>query len=403
MKIIIRFIITFLTCLVVFWKIFTPLKFIFGGGETLLTLLAILPIIVYDKLFFNIRFWHAVMICFIIGSLAYMDVQYFDNCISGLVLLLFAVCAFEHFNKTKDFQFLRWTLLTLFITLIVLAVISIPQFYSHPYLTRLLANGRGNDGVDVAELESIFMFTVSYQTIHAIPILIIPLFVVLKEGRKRIYRIVSFFCVLIFFVLVLLGNATTPLFIMLLEVVFLFIYNHEDKVANNVIKILLFSLCTLLFINKTILTDLLLTVQPFFKGSSNYVKIDEFILLINTGITSGDTDARKELYNITLDAIASNPLFPTYDVKELGKHSYLLDHLAAMGFFLFIPFAYFLISRFNFIKSRLYYKSFFVIGFFVFIFMASVKNFFCVEYALFYLPLSLYAILKSNLIKKKYE
>ena len=383
-----------LTCFAIFYSIFSPFRLIFDGGQTIVTFMATCTLLIRGNLFTNKTILIAILFCSITLFLGMMDVEYFQNYIPNAVLILFSVATLEFFITTQDIRFAKYIIVTLMLTLTLLTAISIPQFIIMPNLTRLI-NSQESD------LGTFAYWTISYHTIHMIPLLIIPIATWLKQFNNKGPKLLIIVLIVMFLVMLIYADATTPLILTFFALAIVFLYVPQKNMLYNIIRILLVtSVCTLL-LNKTIIISVLETVQPVFKGSSNDMKITEMIDYINMGSTSGDMELRENYYIISLESIAENPFMPEDDIKKIGKHMFLIDHIAAMGFPLFIIMCCMLLRLYNRASKLLTQnKGMYKIAFFLFLTMACVKNVFLFSSVAIFVPMFLVLIEKKISILK---
>ena len=91
---------------------------------------------------------------------------------------------------------------------------------------------------------------------------------------------------------------------------------------------------------------------------------------------------------MSIDAIVENPFEPENDINKIGKHSFIFDHMAAMGLILFLPYAIFLYKCY---KNPLFYisenKINYIIAYLAFLLLALFKNFFLFTVGYFLVPM----------------
>ena len=379
----------------IFFNVFSPVQYIVTGGKTLVTFLATIMLFL-----FCIRHFSSSIIKLLLYALiaCYMMISgngYFENYIPTLVYMSFSVFCYDYYYYTRDEFFSKCTLYTLYVSLFLMIAISIPQFYNTPGLVRLM-NREDYDGMNTFYS----YFIISYSTIHELCIYIIPLFALYRNARG-ILKYLDLILIAMFFVLMLFSDSTTSLIIMTLSLLLFLIYNPQKPRSVNVRNLIVVAIFALVFLNKNVMVDILQFVQPLFDGTSTFRKIDEIILLLNDSGTSGDLEVRENLYDITFNSLKNNLFFPQYDANKISHHMALVDHLAALGLFLFIPFVAVIFDR---VKKPLKVlndnnRYFFIFGVGVFCVMGCIKNFFLFCSAFCYVPMCLMLIgNKSNKI-----
>ena len=375
--------ITITVCLSVFWNIFTPIKMVISGGQTLLNLIPVMLIFVFDGMIRRKSFWVISIISIIIFFLNRFGVEYFNGFLSRIVSLFFYLFCIEHYLITQDNKFGKWVLITLYGLVISLSVISIPQFILVPNLTRLMVEAFNNP-----EFEFDYYWTISYWTIHMVPSLSIPLFALYKQADNRKIKLLSSFVLILLLIMMVFSDATIPLIMMLL---LLLLFIGGGKSINlNPIKLLVIIIFCIPLVSPTVMTSMLRVIKPIFSGSTNFTKIDDLIYFFEANEIVGDMGTRWHLYQISFNSFCSHPLSPEMMASNIGNHSYLLDHLAAMGFILFVPLIYFFIFSFS-RSSKLIskFKVYHVLSIVLFFSMALFKNISLYGATCLFVPLSL--------------
>lgn len=388
-------IITLLTSAAIFFDLFSPLRLYFEGGKALMMLLPVLLIILYDRLFIRKYFLPValyVIVCFILLACGN---EYFK--LPYLIQVLFAFSCFEHFLITRDKSFAKIVLLTIYMTIMVTVVISIPLFISMPNLSRIM-NHAEEEGI----VEPILFWTIQYPTIHALPVYSIPLFYIIKEGKGIILRLLSLVYVIATFILMFFADATTALIVNLIVYAILLLYNSKLSPKANLGRLAVLGLLMLILLNKTIIIEALKIAQPLFEGSSTYKKIDEIILSLSGYGTEGDLEKREDLFKRSLDSFVSNPLFPEMNINNIGSHNFLFDQIVAMGIIPGISFIWFILDRIRrpikYLSSRS--KPYYYVCILVFLLMGFTKNFFLLLPTCCIAPMA-FILGEWNVIKKK--
>lgn len=363
--------ITLITAAAIFYDLFSPLRMFFEGGKALFMLIPTLVIILYDGLFLKrtiipISFY--VLTCVL---LMVMGCEYFT--IPQFITYFFAYACFEHFVKTFDYGFAKVVLATLYITLTVTIAISIPLFISVPNLSRLMLDSEENGITD-----NIMYWTITYQTIHALPVYSIPLFYLARTNKSIFIRLFSFLSLVAILVLMFFADATTPLLITLGIFFILIIYNPKKTFEQNSTRLLIVGAALLVLMNKTILIGILRASQYLFEGSSTYNKVDDIIMTISGKGASGDLGAREDMLNVSLNSFFSNPFFPEMNINNIGQHNFFIDQFVSLGLFLGVFLIWFLVER---IKRPLRFmsrqtKPLYWLSVAVLLIMGLTKNFF---------------------------
>lgn len=372
-----RHIITIFTCLTLSYGVFSPFRALFGGGQVFIMLVPTILIFVYDKLYLKPIGLLAISNIVVFVILYFFDIEYFEDYRVRAICILFGVFLFEHYRYSKDLTYIKWIIRFTYVSLFAITIISIPQLVLFPGLIR------DDSAID-------YYWAISFESLHDIPAYSIPLFGCLLFEKSLWRRIIVFLLIIILLVLLILADATTPLLLFILISIVLILYNPQKSGRVNLTRGLIVLMFVLPLLNKSVIMSLLQAVKPFFEGTSAYNKIDELTLLTEIGETSGDIRTREERYSISLDAIMSNPFLPEQSLKHIGKHSYMLDHIAAMGLILIIPFAILIVSRLMIPLPHLSrYKFWYVVSFTYLVVLGFMKNYLVIISACGVVPLYL--------------
>ena len=330
-------IITLLTAAAIVFDLFTPFRLYFEGGRAVAMLVPSLVILLSDFLVARKSFLTVALFILTCLILMVMGSEYFT--IPELVGYLFAYACFEHFLLTKDQQYAKVVLVSLYATLMVTVAMSIPLFISMPNLSRLMIDAEENGITD-----SIMFWTIQYPTIHALPVYSIPLFYIAKTGKGKILRLLSLVSIIAVLVLMFYADATTALLLTLAIYAILLFYNTNKSFKENGVKLVLVGLALLFFLNKTVLIGILRASQFIFEGSSTYNKIDAMVFSLSGQGATGDIEGRQDMLNVSINSLLSNPLLPEMSIDKIGQHNYLIDIFVAMGLLLGITFIFFLLE-----------------------------------------------------------
>lgn len=388
-------IITVLVCFALFFSMFTPMRALVKGGQAVSYFVPVVFILVFDQLIFRKQVLISLLVVFWILILRFWGVEYFENSLPECMTLLFGVLAFEHYSVTRDKSYATWVLITVFVTLFILIVISIPQFILQPNLTRMIYKAGEDSTIDFE-----YYWCISYRTAHELPVLSVPLFAIFHNTQKRVIKILALVCLVLMFVVIVYASSTTSLILMAAVYIIMFSYNKKKTITENLIKLGLITLLILPFMSKSFTIGVIDNyIQPVFEGSSISYKISDMRMFLLTGRSEGGIEAREEVHEETINSILSNPLLPEFDNNKIGQHSYLLDYLAAMGLFLFIPFIVLLYNGYKqTLKMIPHEKYYYTVSTLFFLLLATLKNFFVFIPAMFIVPLFLIQI-ENNYLK----
>jgi hypothetical protein len=357
----------------IFYDLFSPLRLLFDGGKALMMLFPTLLIIFYDRLYLKKSFLPVLIFIFtgVLLNLFGSEYAYFG--IPTLLGMLFACGCFEHYIVTRDSQYAKTILFVTYGVLMFTILVSIPLFMTVPHLSRMLLDAEEHGVTD-----PIMFWTVSFPTIHDLPVYSIPIFYLLRTSKKKFVRLFSLFVILSIFVLMIFADATMSLILTVVMYGILLIYNPKRSYRDNLVLFILIGLFMLVLLNKTVLIGILQFIQPYFEDSTTFEKIDDIIYSLSGHGTTGDVEARSNLLKRSLDSFISNPFLPELKNDNIGKHNFLIDIVVAMGLFLSVTFILFITNRLKrplrFINKET--KPYYYLCILVLLAMGFTKNFF---------------------------
>ncbi len=264
-------IITLLTAAAIVFDIFTPMRLYFVGGKSLMMLIPTVVILLNDGFIKKKNFLPVGLYVLICSILMVSGCKYFN--IPGLIAILFAYACFEHYILTRDQHFAKVVLGSLYASLMIMVMISIPLFISMPNLSRLMINAEEN-----GMTSPILFWTIQYSTIHSMPIYVIPILFFLRIRKGKFEKFILFLFAMAILILMFYADATTALLITIGIYVVAFLYKPQKTMKENIVKIGIVSLFLYIFVNKNMLIGVLRTSQFIFEGSSTYNKIDEMVM-----------------------------------------------------------------------------------------------------------------------------
>lgn len=394
-----RFIITFLVCVAMVYKNFQAFRIIFDGGQTFSMFVPILLILLFDKPFSSKGLIWAFIYMITCYWLFINGVDYFEGSVSTYISIIFSICCLEHYLKSKDENFAKWVLISFIGSYAIMAAISIPQFYLFPEMTRKLLFAE-HDGYRVS---SDFYWSLSYASLQECFLVIVPLLVLLKNDIKKKWKVCVFLMFVVIELCLLLGDATTPLLFSVLLCVCFLIYKKDVSVLQNMKRLILYGSLSLILLNKYTLIFIFSSIQPIFEGTTNYMKVKDTITFLQTGVVdeSSNMGQRDIVYGRSGDVFFSHPFGIETNGKLLGHHSFLLDHLAAMGLLFIIPLLIMIFIRYKETQRYMYkYKFVYLMSYFTFIMMALLKNNFLAIMAFLIVPMALIYIERNKPFEK---
>lgn len=393
-------IITFLMSIACIYNIVQPFRLLFDGGQALTMLIPALVILFYDKVYRKRAFWLFCIYTLIVYLLYIYDVKYFETWVSDAACMLFTICGFEHYVRSNDDKYAKTLLYTVYGSLLIMAIISIPQFYLFPGNVRDLI--RAEHGVAGVELDKRFYWALSYPTLNELHMYLIPLGVLIKSNIKKYLRLLLIVIFAIFFVALLLGDVTTALILSIIIIPFFAIYKPNASKQRNIQRIVLTGIISIILLNPLTISTVLHTIQPIFEGTTNYSKVEEITDYLHGDDSGEDVTARSSLVNRSIDSFIFSPITGEHDDNKIGHHNLLIDRLAVMGIVLFLPFMFLLFERYKrIIKLLRGGKYYYTITYLAFILMALLKNFLLIRTAWLVVPISLLLFNRTGLLNYK--
>lgn len=258
---------------------------------------------------------------------------------------------------------------------------------SFPSVIRVLTGDRRATGDSTLQYYYFRFGVANYALPHAITVIIPALVMGIKritEKRIRIFLIVALIACMM---LIYLSGAATALILGIFTLIISIMTrsNGRNGIWLLVVGILIFIVLS----NDSIILSILEWFDGVIGGEGYFhSKVRDFEDLIVYGQTGGDIEARSDLYNESLDAVISNPIFGVNE--KIGEHSALIDHWGYLGLVGFIPYILFFIFQIKNSywmiqqKNRLFY----IEGVFAAIVMLSLKAFDGWEICLFIITIS---------------
>jgi len=345
----------YITVIFLIFQLFPPIWLYIPISESLvlaifvaITIMLFPDLLVSKSIMFLLIYTLITFIKFLNGNAFFTPINNvvvpFLNVSSALLMTIYAF-------KYPNISYIKTIIITTFVLLTIMTIISIPQLIVYPNIIR---------GASIFAAKSdnviVYYWVIGYGTIHGLVAIFVPLVFLLKKTfrkNKWTFLLWGIETVLLFYI-VFAANATTALLISTLAIIAGLIINFTNFTLNNVTKLVLFGVICILLFNKTTIHSLLDIVQPHFsESSSNYVKIIEMKNYLTYGYTYGDLGVRESLYKRSFSLFCESPFLGTTKPEQISLHSYILDRLAAVGIILFIPLFLIFASHIKFVYKRL--------------------------------------------------
>lgn len=330
------------------------------------------PTFFSSKQFLFLAFYGLIII------LNYLNGDHYYNSIVKVIfeimLLVFSGGLCYIFTNTNiNFRIIK---IILFIGAFVIIFTSIGTYLADkmfPDIVRTMVT-YANNGIPIAPYYR--MGVCDYNMPHAMPILIPPLIMMIK--KKDIAKSIRILCVIVLIFALLLvytSGATTPLIISLFALLCSLLANPQKKLKANMSLLIIAAIIAIPALNK----DVQLSVVHFFERllpeeNQNQSKLRDIESTIIYGETTGDMEAREDLYSQSLSTFQDNILIGSN--AGTGGHSILLDRLGTLGVVGIIPYLLFIwfILKSVFLRIPESNRFFFIIGVFCFLLTIATKN-----------------------------
>ena len=198
-----------------------------------------------------------------------------------------------------------------------------------PLAVRSLGNG-GNTLI----FDSLFYYgknMAGWGMVYGFAFLLPSLVINYKKTKKIIFLI----AVIISEIMII---SSQIMFAILFSILLLYVSIFEIKKYTRIITIV----CLLLAVLGIVFSfreDIFLVLMDIFSNIGNEtttLRLSQIYMLLDSGVATGDADARFELYMMSFNTFLDNPIFG-YDesgeimYKNIGMHSQILDLFASVG------------------------------------------------------------------------
>lgn len=236
---------------------------------------------------------------------------------------------------SKDYY--KYIVLAASLALSAIILISIPSWLINPLIMRGASiNATGDNVFDI----SLYYWVIDYGVVHQIFILI-PLVLFYLRPSLKVKFIergwwLIFLLLLLFIIYASNAGAVFILSIILLFLSLLFMRKTVD--SNIVISLLVILVFFLVIYVLDIIPYIIQFIQNLMpEGSYSAEKLEEIRVFLLTGEKETDLNNRSDLYSTSFNLFLENPIFGTSNPKAIGNHAYVIDQLALVGLFGFLP------------------------------------------------------------------
>ena len=279
---------------------------------------------------------------------------YFDSLGDAIqeVAILFFTSAIVYYSMQR--QKVQLSKHLLFLTLLLIIYYSISSLkieINNPGIIRETVY-MANIGETTFLNNLYFQGLINYQLPHALPILIPPLIMNVREKKNSwIWRLLYLSALIAIAVIVYISNAATALFLSVLMLILSWIVRKET-LGKNVPWIILIAIIAVPFLyNIDVILKPLLRLFSSTENTLYYDKIESILRSSEMGTATGSVASREAKYDITLAQISENILLGTN--QQTGGHSAIFDRLACLGIIGWIPYLCFLFFQIKITKKHL--------------------------------------------------
>lgn len=183
-----------------------------------------------------------------------------------------------------------------------------------------------------------------YGFCHGLPVLVPPLFYLLKSNDGKKIKLLSIIALVLCVFLVWMSESTTALLLVFVMVALGF-FTRESKNNKNSVVIFLVLILPLL-ISDTIQLNVLDAIGSIVgRDSESGAKLMELEHSIAHNEQTGDLESRMDKYTTSIEMFLTSPIWGTSGLH--GRHSALLDRLAVLGLLGFVPLILFFVEYFK--------------------------------------------------------
>lgn len=282
------------------------------------------------------RYFYICVTIFIVESFEYINnfsrfIRFEAHIIPTVLCFGYAMLG----NYIYKYMHLKYKIIISYIVTMLAIVTSITTLIGlvdDPFAVRALGNGNAGMLYDTSfyYMKNMASWGMVYSFVFLLPALVHNY----QSSREKIFL----FATIVTEVMIISSQIMFAIIISI-GLLFFSIFNislHKD-VAKITIAIFVFYM--LFFIFKEDLFFSVMDVLSNIEYDKIALRFTQVYLLVDSGIATGDADARFDLYMTSINTFLENPLFG-YDesreimYKNIGMHSQIFDLLAAVGLFL---------------------------------------------------------------------
>lgn len=174
---------------------------------------------------------------------------------------------------------------------------------------------------------------INYTLLH-VYVFLIPVVYYCCVKINRLYKYLCIVLLVLLLYVVYKSSITTCLVIGVVGFLLSISFSSKNK-PGTIFFITVLSATFIVFYYSGVFVSILKGILPYFEGSAVESKIEDALVLLSTGESSGSIAARENLHQRSWDSFFSSILIGG---GVSGGHSSLIDRLATMGLIGFIPY-----------------------------------------------------------------
>jgi len=274
-------------------------------------------------------------------------------------------------------KYVRFAKVLIYLILAIITYYSVSSFILEQEFPGIIRNTVYM--TNLGELDDLRIYYMSglatYQLPHALPILIPPLVMVIRQRSNPTWeRFLGGIVLIAVFIITFISYAATALFLSILMLLLALIV-RQGSIKDNIARLAVVGIIFLPIIISP--SFILRPLSDLFSTAEDASYIDKLIdiqKLADSGTATGSVAARESRYDITFDEIIEHPILGTNE--QTGDHSAIFDRWASLGLVGWIPYIVFIALQFKAIKKRISKEArpYYVLGVFAALFMLFTKN-----------------------------
>ena len=189
----------------------------------------------------------------------------------------------------------------------------------------------------------------SYMFPHALPIIIPPIVMGIKnKANTKLQKNLLIIMLAVTLYMIYLSSVAMALFLAFFILVASIFVKGSTRM-KSIIPLLFFGAVIFIVVSIMISNGLLHNLSEIFSDTAFGSKFEDVERTYNSGVASGDINARANKYKITTEALSGHLLLGSN--KPMGEHSSFYDRLGSLGIIGIIPYVWFLVMQIKITRS----------------------------------------------------